>query len=165
MVRKFSRGWPRRGLVVGALLHFAAAQPAAAANGPDVAVNIDQAALVRLERPAAEIIVGNPSIADVSVQSGKTLIVTGKSFGETNLIVIDPDGKVIVSRRLLVQEPRVGLVTVYRGAERETLSCTPYCTTPLVIGDTPDYFEAIAKQAKTKQAIGQASAEGEKQNE
>jgi hypothetical protein len=28
----------------------------------------------------------------VSVQSGKVLIITGKSFGETNLIVMDTDG-------------------------------------------------------------------------
>jgi Pilus formation protein N terminal region len=165
MVGKFSTVWPRSGLVVAALLPFAAVELAAAANGPDVAVNIDEVTLVRLERPAAEIIVGNPSIADVSVQNGKTIVVTGKSFGETNLIVIDPDGKVIVSRRLLVQEPRIGLVTVYRGASRQTLSCTPNCSTPLVIGDEPDYFDAIAKQVKTKQAIGQSSAEGEKQNE
>ena len=82
----------------------------------DVIVLIDQASLVRLDRPAAEIVVGNPSIADVSVQSGKVLIVTGKSFGETNLIVIDADGKMIINRRLIVQEPRTGFVTVYRGA-------------------------------------------------
>jgi hypothetical protein len=92
-------------------------------------------------------------------------VVTGKSFGETNLIVIDADGKVIVNRRLIVQEPRTGYVTVYRGDARQTLHCAPNCTTPLVIGDAPAYFEAISKEIKTKQAISQSSAEGEKQNE
>lgn len=137
-------------------------QPAAAAETV-VDVMIDQATLVRLERPAAEIVVGNPSIADVSVQSGKVLVVTGKSFGETNLIVMDADGKVFVNRRLIVQEPRSGLVTLYRGSARQTLHCAPYCTPPLVIGDSPDAFGTVAGQITTKQSISQSAAEGEKQ--
>jgi hypothetical protein len=146
---------------VAALLAIAV-QPATAAETV-VNVLIDQATLVRLERPAAEIVVGNPSIADVSVQSGKVLVVTGKSFGETNLIVMDADGKVFVSRRLVVQEPRTGFVTMYRGSARQTLHCAPYCTPPLVIGDSPDVFGSVASQITTKQSIGQSAAEGEKQ--
>jgi hypothetical protein len=132
----------------------------AAAN--DVVVLIDQASLVRLERPAAEIVVGNPSIADVSVQSGKVLIVTGKSFGETNLIVLDADGKVSVNRRLIVQEPRTGFITVYRGPARQTLHCAPYCTPQLVIGDAPEVFSSVSSQITTKQSISQTAAEGDK---
>jgi hypothetical protein len=145
--------------LVAALLTL---QPAAAAEAV-VDVLIDQATLVRLERPAAEIVVGNPSIADVSVQSGKVLVVTGKSFGETNLIVMDADGKVFVNRRLIVQEPRSGMVTLYRGSARQTLHCAPYCTPPLVIGDSPDAFGTVAGQITTKQSISQSAAEGEKQ--
>ena len=152
---------PQRLAVVAALLAIAV-QPAAAAEAV-VDVLIDQATLVRLERPAAEIVVGNPSIADVSVQSGKMLVVTGKSFGETNLIVMDADGKVFVNRRLVVQEPRSGFVTMYRGSARQTLHCAPYCTPPLVIGDAPDNFRAVASQITTKQSISQSAAEGEKQ--
>ena len=125
-------------------------QPALAASR-DVEVLIDQATMLRLERPAAEIVVGNPSIADVSVQSGKVLVLTGKSFGETNLIVLDAEGKVIINRRVVVQEPRTGFVTVYRGTNRETLHCSPNCETPLVIGDNPDYFE-VHRQRDQDQA-------------
>jgi hypothetical protein len=150
-------------LAVVAVLLTAALHPATATDRKVVDVLIDQATLVRLERPAAEIVVGNPSIADVSVQSGKVLVVTGKSFGETNLIVMDADGRVFVSRRLIVQEPRTGFVTIYRGYVRQTLYCSPNCTSPLVIGDNPDHFETISKEIKTKQGISQSSAEGEKQ--
>jgi hypothetical protein len=152
-------------LVIAGLLLLSAAAPVLAQNakGPDIVVMIDQASLVRLERPAAEIIVGNPSIADVAVQSGKVLIATGKSFGETNLIVLDAEGKVVVSRRLIVQEPRTGFVTLYRGPARQTLHCAPYCTPPLVIGDAPDVFGTVSGQITTKQSISQSAAEGEKQ--
>jgi hypothetical protein len=150
------------GFFVAALLAAGAATPATAAND-DVYVLVDQAALLRIDRAAAEIVVGNPSIVDVSVQSGRVLILTGKSYGETNLIVLDADGKVVINRKLVVQDPRTGFVTVYRGTSRFTLDCAPNCTTPLVIGDEPGYFEMIAKQIRSKQAIGQSSAEGSKQ--
>ena len=167
MVSRSSEQRRRRLLfVIAAVLVLGVSEQATAQNaGPDVTVLIDQASLLRLERPAAEIIVGNPSIADVSVQSGKVLVVTGKSYGQTNLMVMDADGKVIINRKLIVQDPRTGYVTLYRGSSRITLDCAPHCNTPLVIGDDPDYFDAIAKEIKTKQGIGQTSAEGSKQSE
>jgi len=162
MVFLLSRKLPQRLLVAAALVAAGTGQSALAESNV-VPVLVDQATLVRLDRPAAEIVVGNPSIADVSVQSGKVLVVTGKSFGETNLIVMDADGKVVVNRQLIVQEPRTGFVTMYRGGARQTLHCAPYCTPPLVIGDTPDIFGAVANQIQTKQSISQSAAEGEKQ--
>ena len=135
--------------------------PAALATSDDVNVTIDEAAIVKLVRPAAEIIVGNPSIADVAVQSGKILVVTGKSFGRTNLIVIDGDGKEIINKMLSVQEPRSGLVTVHKGpAARFTYYCAPNCTSTLAVGDFDPHFKQIAEQIKTKQGLGQAQAEG-----
>jgi hypothetical protein len=153
---------PQRLFIAAALVTASASQSAVAASKV-VQVLVDQATIVRLDRPASEIVVGNPSIADVAVQSSKVLVVTGKSFGETNLIVMDADGKVVANRQLIVQEPRTGFVTMYRGGARQTLHCAPYCTPPLVIGDTPDIFSAVAGQITTKQSIGQSAAEGEKQ--
>lgn len=150
-------------LIVAAALTAGGASPGRAADNNDIDVLIDQASLVKLDRPASEIVVGNPSIADVAVQSSKVLVVTGKSFGETNLIVLDSDGKVIISRQLVVQEPRTGFVSVYRGSSRQTLHCAPYCAPELMIGDTQDIFSTVAGQITTKQSIGQSAAEGEKQ--
>ena len=164
MVLRFNSERSGRGLVLSAILATSSALPVMAAS-QDVTVLIDQATLVRLERPAAELVVGNPSIADVAVQSGKVLVITGKSFGETNLIVMDASGNVVVDRRLVVQEPDIGYVTFYKGSERFTLHCAPNCETPLVIGDSPKYFEGLAKEIKSKQSISQTSAEGEKQSE
>ena len=162
MVFLLSPKLPQRLLVAATLVAVGVSQSATAASNV-VQVLVDQATLVRLDRAAAEIVVGNPSIADVSVQSGKVLVVTGKSFGETNLIVMDADGKLVADRQLIVQEPRTGFVTMYRGSARQTLHCAPYCTPPLVIGDTPDIFGAISSQISTKQSISQSAAEGEKQ--
>jgi Flp pilus assembly secretin CpaC len=87
-----------RGLFVVNLLAMSASEPALAVS-KDITVLIDQASLLRLERPASEIVVGNPSIGDVSVQSGKLLMITGKSFGETNIIVVDALPPLVVDTR------------------------------------------------------------------
>lgn len=152
-----------RRVLTAAIFLVAAASHTTMAATNVIEVLVDQATLVQLDRPADEIVVGNPSIADVSVQSSKLLVITGKSFGETNLIVMDADGKVVATRQLIVQEPRTGFVTIYRRIARQTLHCAPNCTPPLVIGDTPDAFGAVANQITTKQSISQSAAEGEKQ--
>lgn len=153
---------PNNRLVVAALLVIVSMGTASAGNAADddVSVTIDQAQIVRLDRPAAEIIVGNPSIADVSVQSGKVLVVTGKSYGRTNLIVIDADGKQVVNRYLSVTEPGRGYVMVHKGPTQWTYYCAPNCTPALAVGDFPDNFDALQKQIVAKQSMGQSSAEG-----
>ena len=153
-----------RALVLAVAITIGSAQLSHADNR-DIEVLIDQATMLRLERSAAEIIVGNPSIADVSVQNSKVIVLTGKSFGETNLIALDSAGKTLVNRRVRVAEPSTGYLTMYRGANRQTLHCSPNCEIPLVIGDTERHFSDVAKEIRQKQAIGQASAEGENQRE
>jgi len=164
MVFRFRPEQSARGLVLATAIAIGSLQPGQAANRT-IEVLIDQATMLRLERSAAEIVVGNPSIADVAVQSSKVIVLTGKSYGETNLIVLDSQGKTLINRRVVVQEPREGYVTVYRGTARTTLHCAPNCEMPLVIGDEPTHFENLAKEIRTKQAIGQTSAEGETQSD
>ncbi len=122
-------------------------------------VALDKAKLVRLEEPAAEIIVGNPSIADIAVQNSKLLVVTGKSFGRTNLIVVNAKGEIIEESDLTVSDPSKGMITVHRGARnKETVYCAPKCTASLAIGDEAAYFSAVQQQLSAKQGMGQGSA-------
>lgn len=116
----------------------------------DVQVNIDEARLIRLASPSAEVIVGNPTIADVSVQRSKVLVVTGKSFGLTNLIVLDDKGKEILNQKISVNADETRLVTLRKGVMRYSLHCTPICQSPLMVGDEAAYFENVSKATKTK---------------
>jgi len=164
MVFRFRPEQSARGFMLATAVAVCSIQPVYA-QSRNIEVLVDQATMLRLERAAAEIVVGNPSIADVAIQNSKTIVLTGKSFGETNLIVLDSKGKTLVNRRVVVGEPQGGYVTLYRGTNRETLHCSPNCERPLVIGDAPDYFDSLAKEIRTKQGISQASAEGENQAE
>jgi Flp pilus assembly secretin CpaC len=99
--------------------------PAAAGSGIEVEMN--QAKIVKLARPADTIVIGNPAIADASVQDPSTIVLTGKGFGVTNLVVLDDSGNPIVDEQVTVMRQTVSSVRVYRRAEIQTLSCTPYC--------------------------------------
>ena len=98
---------------------------ALATSGIEVVMN--QAKIVKLARPADTIVIGNPEIADASVQDAMTIVLTGKGFGVTNLVVLDSDGAPIVDEQIFVSRSMANSVRVYRRASVQTLSCTPYC--------------------------------------
>ncbi len=120
----------------------------AAAN--DLIVKYDQAQLLRLPRPVSEVIIGNSSIADVTVQGGNTLVVTGKTFGVTNIIALDSEKNIIQDQRIVVQQDDQRIVSLTRGASRQSYSCTPNCSVTLTIGDDTAYFDNVKKSASAK---------------
>ncbi|MEC9245627.1 MAG: pilus assembly protein N-terminal domain-containing protein, partial [Pseudomonadota bacterium] len=73
------------------------------------------------------IVIGNPEIADAAVQDATTIVLTGKGFGVTNLVVLDLDGQPIVDEQVVVSRQSASSVRIYRRANVQTLSCTPYC--------------------------------------
>jgi len=62
--------------------------PESAASGP-VTVRLDQAKMLKLPERTTTLVIGNPLIADASVQSGGVAVVTAKSYGMTNLVALD----------------------------------------------------------------------------
>lgn len=112
-------------LIAVAMLTAAPAAPASASE--TIRVVINQAKIVKLARPADTIVIGNPNIADASVQDASTIVLTGKGFGVTNLVILDRDGMPIVDEQIVVSRSVADSVRVYRRANVQTLSCTPYC--------------------------------------
>jgi Flp pilus assembly secretin CpaC len=156
--RRARASFTLRSLAIGILLW-----PVAAAAGPmadTIAVNVDQAKLVRLPTRVSTIVVGNPLIADVTLQTGGILVVTGKGYGATNFIAMDRSGEVLVDRVIQVEGPTDQLVTVYRGVERESYSCMPTCQRRITLGDGENYFKSAMDQAGSlnSQATGNAAA-------
>ena len=145
-------------MVIGILLWPAAAF--AEPSGDIIAVNVDQAKLVRLPTRVTTIVVGNPLIADVTLQTGGVIVVTGKGYGATNFIAIDRSGEILLDRVIQVEGPTDQLVTVYRGVERESYSCLPMCQRRITLGDGETYFKSTMDQAGS--LSGQAGGAGAK---
>jgi Flp pilus assembly secretin CpaC len=139
------------GATLGATL--GALAPAHAAE--TLAVVLDQATITKLPERVTTIVLGNPMIADVTLQTGGLLVVTGKSYGRTNMIALDRTGAVLTERTIEVRGPQDKVVVVYRGLARDTYSCTPQCQPRITLGDSPDFFgetlgEASAHSARAK---------------
>ncbi|WP_275790990.1 pilus assembly protein N-terminal domain-containing protein [Pararhizobium gei] len=92
-----------------------------------LSVYMNHARVLKLDRPVSKIIIGNSEVADATVADSKTIVLTGRSFGTTNLVILDADGNAIVDERILVSIDEGNTVRVFRQTVRSVLSCTPNC--------------------------------------
>ena len=129
------------------------------AKADNVEVALDHAQIMRLPTGVATIVIGNPLIADGSLQAGNLLVVTGKGHGTTNLMALDRSGRVLMDKSITVTGPRNGdLVTVYKGVERESYSCSPRCSPRVTtLGDAPAYFGNALGQTTARSGAAAAA--------
>jgi hypothetical protein len=131
------------------------------ASGPgsaaDLTVIMDQARLIKLPDKVSTIVIGNPMIADASLQPGGLMVITGKGYGVTNLMVLDRAGAVLMEQSIEVQGPDADVVVMYRGVERETYSCTPICERRITLGDGNVYFDTGVAQVGSRNGLAQGA--------
>lgn len=127
-------------------------------NNRSVLVTVDQAKVFRVSRPAGTIIIGNPAIVDATIQDDQTLILTGRSFGVTNLIVLDANGDALVDQPVVVRASETNTVRIYRRDSRATLACSPVCEPTLTIGDDNAAFDFASGQIQARNQLSQSNS-------
>lgn len=132
-----------------------AADPVLAANAEPVTVKVNMARILRISSPASTVIIGNPGVADVTIQDPQTLVLTGKSYGQTNMIVLDSIGNPIADTLIEVVQSQSDTMTVYMGANRTTLACAPVCQPLIMLGDDPNFTNTWAGSASLVQGSAQ----------
>ncbi|NVJ68774.1 MAG: type II and III secretion system protein family protein [Alphaproteobacteria bacterium] len=114
MIKRFKPAC--QGIVVGLIMASAGLMaPASAAplnetagasvmdsSGANLSIEVHKGTLVRLARPAEEIFIANPEIADVQVKSARVVYIFGKAQGETSFYAIDKDDHTIYSANVQV---------------------------------------------------------------
>jgi hypothetical protein len=136
-------------LVLGAVLPPRDAGAQEPHPGAPIDIVIDKAQLMRLPERVATIVIGNPLIADASLQTGGLMVLTGKGYGATNLVALDRKGQVLLEKTVQVLGPEQDIV-VYKGVNRETYSCTPECQPRIMLGDGMQYFSQTMAQTMTR---------------
>jgi putative type II/III system pilus formation protein len=152
--------------MAAALMNIALATGAAADSS--ITVYADQAKILKLNGQPASVVVGNPMIADVSIQ-GEVLAVHGRHFGNTNLIILDHQGNELAALLVNVIRPDINNVEMFKGgAEGKMVGkfsyiCAPDCESIVMPGDDNDYNAAIAGQisTKSKEALSSAQTTGQ----
>lgn len=126
-----------------------------AAHAETISVGVDEARVMRLPQGASTVVIGNPLIADATLQSGGILVLTGKGYGSTNLLALDRGGRVILDRTVQVQTAKgADLVVVYRGDKRQSYSCAPECVPRITLGDDMEYFDQVQGQSVKRLGSG-----------
>ena len=101
----------------------------------DITVILDQAKLVKLPDRVATLVIGNPLIADASIQSGGQHGDHRQGLRRDQHHRARPRGNVLMDKSIEVRRAARRVVVVYRGVERETYSCTPKCERRITLGD------------------------------
>ena len=86
----------------------------------DMTVPMDQSRRLTLNAAAADVMIGNPSIAAVSMIDSRNLFVMGRGYGVTNLIVLDHAGRTVWSP-YHVTPPDTAQVSRFRAAGAQRL--------------------------------------------
>lgn len=136
--------------------------PAAAA---ELTIPIDETRIMKLSAPAATVIVGNPSIADITMQGPDMALIVGKSFGATNIIALDASGTEIAQFNIVVSSSRARTVTLLRGREQQTFSCAPRCERTVTPGDSNEAFQEAAAQVDKKTTMGAGAVDASGQGQ
>jgi len=130
----------------------------ARADGPgegtqsDMRIDFDQTSVVKLDRAAKTVLVGNPAIADAQLVDAKTVYVIGRTFGQTNIVALDATGSEVINTRVVVGVSNHAMVTLYRGAQgQRNLACSPRCERTLTQGDAE--FKNVADDVDKKTDI------------
>lgn len=130
-------------LIAASAFLVAAYAPAASAEADHFNVLVDQTVTLKLTAPANSVVVGNASVIDVAIHDPRTLLITGKGFGSTNLLVLDKAGRTVYSNMMSVSDNRTDQLTIVRGEGNYTYSCTDRCRATPVVGDDAGHFQSV----------------------
>lgn len=146
------------GFVFAAAL-TALAGPAAAAS--DIVIQADQAKIITVSGQPGTVVVGNPSIADVTVQ-GDRVVLMGRNYGVTNLIILDREGNQLAALDVTVQITDKNAVHVFKAGGRMSLACAPMCEQTLQVGDeSAKVFDPLTRQMQTKSDLASGTSKAE----
>lgn len=124
------------------------ANPAAAAE--PLALLTDQTKVLAVPKTPGTIVVGNPSIADVTIQENN-IFLHGRAFGVTNIILMDEAGVPMSEFEVTVTTGGSPHVAIYKGGNvRFSMVCAPFCEGELQQGDEKDWFKTLLSQTQGK---------------
>jgi Flp pilus assembly secretin CpaC len=126
-----------------------------------VGVVIDQARLISFPQPVKTVFVGNPTIVDITMVDSQHAFVLGKTFGLTNMIALDSNGKQISDQQVVVYN-NAAAVTVNRGQDQFDYMCTnAHCEASPRPGDITTFVsttEGAASQHESSAVSAATSA-------
>ena len=149
-------------ILPGLSILFAVLLPVAAASAAETLIlKTDQTQVMMLNKVPGTVVIGNPSIADLTIE-GKQLFLHGRGFGTTNIIIFDQAGKEAYNYEVTVMNGASNDVAMYKAGSMFTYVCAPDCEGAMHVGDNPAWFGLMLGQTGTKAgfATGKTASDG-----
>ena len=92
------------------LLDVNVSEPGDTAITRRIILSLDKSTVVEVGRPASDVVITNPAIADAAVQTSQRMIFRGVSIGTTNAFIFDDDGNQMLNLEIRVEPDLSGLM-------------------------------------------------------
>ena len=125
-----------------------------------VSVRLDQNTLMELRAPAGTVLIGDPSVVDISLVTPRRIAILGRAYGQTNVIITDRMGRVIFHQEVEVSRASNNRVQVYRGALVANFTCSPSCERTPSPGEDNSSYQAFSSSYKDHSSTVQSSGAG-----
>ncbi|MFK7838888.1 MAG: pilus assembly protein N-terminal domain-containing protein [Bdellovibrionales bacterium] len=98
---------------------------------PPLKLSPDRSELIRLEKDAGSIIIGNPENVSVLADSARTLVVVPQIPGATHITILDKQDNILMQRHIIIGSPKKKYVRIRKSCNAEIEGCEPtqiyYC--------------------------------------
>lgn len=138
-----------------AVLGAATLAVSGSALAQEFTVETNKTKQLKLRGIAASVVIGDPIVADIAVLDQNLIFVTGRTFGTTNILVFDENGRELYSGDVVVTTNTSNFVSLNRAGQTNTFDCAPRCQSIPNIGDEQEYFQNINLQTRNQQLVGQ----------
>ncbi|WP_421693953.1 pilus assembly protein N-terminal domain-containing protein [Aestuariivirga sp.] len=126
----------------------------------ELVLTFDQSQRLALPALPSTIVVGNPAVADVTLD-GKSLFLHARGHGLTNLVIYDEQGGKIGNYLLRVVFDDPLSISVYTPKGRNTFTCVTDCESTLRIGDASENFGNYMAQTGARNGFASSQASGD----
>jgi Flp pilus assembly secretin CpaC len=147
-------------VLVPMLAAMAVASAAAMADGLNL--NWREARVVKLAKPATSVVIGDPTVADVTLDTPDTLIIFGKTPGETNMVVLSGDQELLLDWPVIVSPVTARHVSIVNATSQDAPAEVLYacggerCTR--VLSPTDVQFSSSSRSATSSDTDASKSA-------
>ena len=118
--------FPTRALILASAALFVAGS----AWADNLTLTIGQVRRASAAGTVANVVVGDPAVADVTVIDQHSVVILGKGLGSTGILATDRAGHVLIDDQITIAgASEGGRVTVYRGAKGSDYACASRCET------------------------------------
>ncbi|HUQ36181.1 MAG TPA: pilus assembly protein N-terminal domain-containing protein [Aestuariivirga sp.] len=148
--------------VTSSALALAFLHTSASLAAQELIIKTDQTQLISISGTPGTVVIGNPSIADVTVH-GNRLFVHGRAYGSTNMIILDENGNQLTTLDVTVMLGGQNNLQIYKAGARYSYVCAPDCQGTLQSGDSVGFFGDISKMDAKKSGVAQGKASTEQE--